>query len=427
MLNRIQLAREQVVDSEAIALLQNRDRYLDALVAVAHYQLRPDLAPAPSFLRKPQLVARVRAVIEEVPMSRSRIAIATAAACSILPMAAGAAVWLFPFVAQAQTVIDGPGVTVNPGAVLLHRAPVRIPNGPAVSGTVILEATLASNGEVSDARVISGPAELRKDALSSVLEWHYQPGPSFAQISIQFAAPATSTATALLAQPSPSAFVPVPRLGAPGGRGPAAPASAVPATFPATVKSINVVGLTPEGEQQLRAQLPLHVGDTVTQSDVDNLRSTLQAFDTHLSRTYLLSAAPGGGSEVTLNIRTLAQPQAAFAPPPPPPPPTAELQNVPPGVQRISSAVQAAKLIQGPKPAYPPIAKQARIQGSVTLQALIAKDGTVQSLQVLSSQNPLLTPAAIDAVKNWVYQPTLLNDEPVAVATTVTVNFSLQD
>ncbi len=115
-----------------------------------------------------------------------------------------------------------------------------------------------------------------------------------------------------------------------------------------------------------------------------------------------------------------------IAPPPPPPPPKVEAPKKPEGPIRQSSGVQAAKCVNCVKPSYPPIAKQARIQGAVVLSAVIAKDGTVEKLTVISSANPLLTPAAMDAVKKWVYIPTILNNEPVEVATEITVNFTLQ-
>jgi protein TonB len=73
---------------------------------------------------------------------------------------------------------------------------------------------------------------------------------------------------------------------------------------------------------------------------------------------------------------------------------------------------------------YPPLARQARIQGTVRLQAIIAKDGTIQSLEVVSG-HPLLVQSALDAVRQWRYQPTLLNGEPVEVSTTVDVIFTL--
>ena len=86
--------------------------------------------------------------------------------------------------------------------------------------------------------------------------------------------------------------------------------------------------------------------------------------------------------------------------------------------------VQAAKLIRQPKPIYPPLAKQARISGHVMLNAIIGKDGTIQNLTVASG-HPLLVQNAMEAVKQWVYQPTLLNGEAVEVVTQIDVNFTL--
>ncbi len=84
-----------------------------------------------------------------------------------------------------------------------------------------------------------------------------------------------------------------------------------------------------------------------------------------------------------------------------------------------------ASLISQTKPVYPPLAKQARIQGIVILEAVIGKDGMVSEIKVLNG-HPLLQQAAIDAVSQWKYKPTLLNGEPVEVVTTVTVNFAFQ-
>ena len=75
-------------------------------------------------------------------------------------------------------------------------------------------------------------------------------------------------------------------------------------------------------------------------------------------------------------------------------------------------------------PAYPPLAKQARIQGTVSFTAIIGTDGTIQNLQLVSG-HPLLVPAAQAAVSQWVYRPTLLNGEPVEVITQIDVNFTL--
>jgi protein TonB len=92
---------------------------------------------------------------------------------------------------------------------------------------------------------------------------------------------------------------------------------------------------------------------------------------------------------------------------------------------RQGGNVQQAKLINMVRPVYPPLAKQARIQGTVRLHAIIAKDGSVIQLEVLPGAHPLLVQSALDAVRQWRYQPTLLNGEPVEVDTTVDVVFSL--
>ncbi|MGA7848899.1 MAG: TonB family protein [Terriglobales bacterium] len=91
---------------------------------------------------------------------------------------------------------------------------------------------------------------------------------------------------------------------------------------------------------------------------------------------------------------------------------------------RVSSGVSTGLLIKKVTPNYPPLAKQARIQGHVLLQAEISKEGTIQNLQLISG-HPMLAPAAIEAVKQWRYKPYLLNGEPVAVETQVDVIFSL--
>jgi len=91
---------------------------------------------------------------------------------------------------------------------------------------------------------------------------------------------------------------------------------------------------------------------------------------------------------------------------------------------RVSSGVQSGLLIRKVNPTYPPLARQARIQGVVILQAQISKDGNIENLQLISG-HPMLAPAAIEAVKQWKYKPYLLNGEPVEVETQVQVNFTL--
>ncbi len=91
---------------------------------------------------------------------------------------------------------------------------------------------------------------------------------------------------------------------------------------------------------------------------------------------------------------------------------------------RVSQGVTQGLKIRDVRPNYPPLARQARIQGSVMLQAVISKDGSIEGLKVLSG-HPMLIPAALDAVKQWKYKPYILNGEPVEVDTQITVNFTL--
>jgi protein TonB len=112
------------------------------------------------------------------------------------------------------------------------------------------------------------------------------------------------------------------------------------------------------------------------------------------------------------------------APPPPPPPPPAAKKDPTPQRIRVGGNVQSAMIIRKTSPTYPQLAKSARVQGVVHLAAVIAKDGTIQELHSLGGP-ALLIQAAMDAVKTWVYRPTMLNGEPVQVETTIDVNFTL--
>ncbi len=86
--------------------------------------------------------------------------------------------------------------------------------------------------------------------------------------------------------------------------------------------------------------------------------------------------------------------------------------------------VMAAQLVFQPKPLYPALAKASRVSGLVRLTAIIRRDGTISELKLVSG-HALLVPAAIDAVRQWVYRPTLLNGEAVEVVTQIDVNFTL--
>ncbi len=453
VLSRIQLAREQVVDREVVRLTENRDSYLDALVAVAEQSLLSDLAPAPLFLRKRQLAERVKEVLKEIPMSKSKLAANLAGACSVTLMAALAAMWLFPFMSPAQTVNDGPGVTVNPGAPLIHRTPIGHPEGTTMTGTVIVEATVNTKGEVTDAHVISGPDELRRTALTSVLQWHYVPGITTAQATINFE-PALAMAVITSSGVRSGTSVTI-SADAPGGRGKsAAPAPAAipapPATgsapipaFPATVKAIAFDGIGPEAEQQIRSLLPVREGSTMSQADAQTITQAIQNYDSHLSASFVFTASDANGR--SMGLRVDVRPSPAGREMMLPPAFAAAFANGRPEVTiRVQSQSAQAQFISVPirdaftpavqpvpdlnltprkrvTPVYPDLAKRARIQGTVKFAATIAPDGTVSQLELISG-HPLLVESAKEAVLQWVYAPSA-----APVQTQVTVNFTLAE
>ncbi len=88
------------------------------------------------------------------------------------------------------------------------------------------------------------------------------------------------------------------------------------------------------------------------------------------------------------------------------------------------SHMMEGNLTRKVQPDYPPLARQARIQGAVVLQAVISREGNIENLQVLSG-HPMLVPSALAAVRQWRYRPYFLNGEAVEVETQVTVNFVL--
>ena len=108
-------------------------------------------------------------------------------------------------------------------------------------------------------------------------------------------------------------------------------------------------------------------------------------------------------------------------PPPPPPPPK---PKAPVGPQRIGGQVAEANLIRRIQPVYPPLAKSARVQGTVEFTATISKEGNIENLQLVRG-HPLLVNAAKEAVLQWKYRPTMLNGSPVEVITDIIVNFTL--
>ncbi|HZT38015.1 MAG TPA: energy transducer TonB [Bryobacteraceae bacterium] len=297
-----------------------------------------------------------------------------------------------PMVATAQVAgaPDSFGIEVNTGPYkLLHRAGVEYPPD-AVPGDVVVSVSVNATGEVTDARVVSGPEPQRSAVLRSVLAWHFStetPLPPSFEVTVRFLPRNT---------PTPSAIVPAP------------PPQGIGKTFP--VKGFDLSGVPESMRGALQAALPVREGDVIDSNRAQEISSALKRLDRHLSWHGSLA---DGIIHVTLVAPGLAARAVLDQPTP--------SQRI-----RVGGNVQEHNLIHKVDPEYPPLARQASIQGTVRFNATIGKDGRVTELQLVSG-HPLLVQAATEAVRQWVYKPTLLNGNPVEVVTTIDVNFTLND
>jgi TonB family protein len=417
MLGEAQLAREQAVDRMVIDATGAREPYLDALLAIAGAPARLDLAPAPLFLKRRHFKQRVVSIVREVRMSKARLISTFAASAAMLAGVCWMITGTLPLTAAPQNVNDAPGVSVATGSTpLIHRSPVMYPAEAltkGVQGNVTVQAKLGSDGSVVDASVVSGPEELRKAALESVLNWHFDHSAagSTQQVSIDFTLPAQSAGA------SGAAVRPM--------------ITSMPANLePKAIKSIEISGLSEEAKGQLLAQLPVHEGDTLSPGDFGKLVNAVRSFDSHLVVAIGAHDLPSG---LDIRIRTqtsigslggIVDLVAGPVPPLPAPPAPGVSVATAPSAIRVGGNVQQANLITQIRPVYPPDAKAARVQGQVRFEATIGADGHVQNLRVVSG-DPLLVNSAMEAVKQWVYKPTLLNGQPVTVVTQVDVNYTL--
>jgi protein TonB len=175
---------------------------------------------------------------------------------------------------------------------------------------------------------------------------------------------------------------------------PPPPAPAAPAAKPMPVENVNPNAAPIEAPKEIKPEAPVPV------AGVEGVVGGVEG------------GVPGGVVGGVVGGLPSAPP-----PPPPPPPPQAPV--------RVGGKIRPPEIVKRVNPIYPPIAQSARVQGVVIIEAIIGPNGRVTEARVLRGQ-PLLDQAALDAVKQWVYTPTLLNNVPVPVIMTVTVNFTLQ-
>ena len=171
--------------------------------------------------------------------------------------------------------------------------------------------------------------------------------------------------------------------------------------------------LTPFKGQQLSSDL------------LREINSALSEVDSHLAVGGIRTGAAGGAATMAIRLTDGTASQAPAAPAPATS--TATFLRRP-ACSAFASAATCRKpgCSEAPAPEYPPLARTARISGVVRFDVLIGTDGRIANDAVGVSGHPLLVSAAQEAVRQWVYQPTLLNGQPVEVQTQVDVNFTLQ-
>jgi TonB family protein len=231
LVHRIRLSREQTVDALVVGLTRARKPYLRALLEIATGGMPPLLGAAPGFLKERQLAYRIELLVKEVRMSKLRLYSSLAGMLGLMLLAGGVAVWSFPLKSaakplsvaanhpaapQASGAIDESDKPLGPDSHLKLQIIKKVnPTYPAdakklgVEGVVVLKATIARDGSVTNLQVVSGPPELVKAALDAVMRWQYAPVEKSVttEVKINFtlardsAAPKPQPASA---QPSPS-------------------------------------------------------------------------------------------------------------------------------------------------------------------------------------------------------------------------------
>lgn len=361
---RIHVTREQAVDAEVAFDGVERDQYLHSLLSSAGLANHPAI-PAHSFVRRPRhLVERVEFLTEVTTMSFRQ----TAASAALATLLSAGAAMLAGYYLPLQLAAQESGAA---GAITWTRP-------HSSEGTVQLEAVLNSDGEVIDARVISGPDELRKAALHNVLGWRASKDASprrTVPITIQF-----RKFGSLPPPPPPPPPPPVDQL---------------------TFEGVDYQGLSPEIQQRASLVMAsLQSGQKLTGEQVSRLRADLLAIDPLLWLG--LNMTP---TTLRLSVSNRSNGQ-------------------PPKQVRLGGNVSFNNLISKVDPVYPPLAKQARIQGTVRFNIVIGREGSVENIELISG-HPLMVEAAREAVAQWKYRPVLLNGLPTPVVTVVDVNFTL--
>ncbi len=469
LLDQVHLAREQVVDREVVELVGDRRSYLDVLLKLARLPMRPALRPVSAVIRSAHLPERVALLVKEAPMSRIRLLVGLAVGGAAVVFAGALAVQAMPLRGtEVATVRPGaavgvaeaampttapasvparaiapasieasagagayeerrqatkPGVTptgqqaprpgmstAKPAPKIVSKVePVYPPDARAnrVQGFVVLEARISPAGLVTDVKVLRSIPLLDQAAIDAVRQWRFEPMPTAAVFTttIRFALDGKGK---LATAEGVSGGV----AGEVAGGAEREAASAMKAF--SALKAVNRVEPDLGGGAALGgAESVVIVGGAVTTSGtVTGLHGisgaaelAQRAVDAVNRWTFV---PPDAEQTLVVGFNAAAQPDRK-----------GEISL------KVGGGVTPPRKTKDVKPVYPPAAAGERVQGIVIIEATIGPDGKVREARVL---RPIegLNEAALTAVLQWEFTPTLLNGVASAVIMTVTVNFTLK-
>jgi TonB family protein len=393
---RIRVTREQVVDASVVALLSNRDEYVRCLVNMSGHDLAPHLSQASAGMLRPrELRARVDAMFQEVQMSRTRFVAAAFVLVAVAGITGWAAVSAMPLRAPQ---VSSPPVAVMPfGGSSSMTSPSRAAplvtshSNPAPTSTASLRQRAESPSNMAPSQnVASGPTAVSGPHRTAA-----------AQVQVAVMAPRRQIKTSYAEYPQDALEK--------GIGGTVLVDIAVNATGDVTTAAVV------SGPQELRASafkaalgLKYEPGPSTTATRVSvDYTLTKSSWGVRIGDTSTRAGARVVQHENYFSMSTVpAAPDAS-------------------GAYRVGANIRPPRKIRDVVPEYPATAKVARVQGVVILEARIDENGNVGDARVLRSI-PLLDQAASDAVKQWKYEPTLMNGVAVPVVMTMTVNFSLR-
>ena len=423
LVSRVQSSREEVVDELTVQLTNARRTYMEALLAFAD---QPTLYPATPFARRRHLFHRMVLISTEAAMSSRRIVGSSVAMAAVLLVTGLYASSRFPLKAEATLLVSSPGQTSqNPPR---DRRPGEA--GPESSRERDLKKAIEADPSkvdlylqlvrLQESRGARTDAEATMQALQRAVPNKPEAAGAVAGFYArngQFDRAVATLEAAATANPSN------------------AEVQQLTAVF-YFEKAFKDQSLT--SEEKLRyldsgiaasdralAARPDYSDALVYKNILLRMKANLET-DPAAKRAMVAEADALRNRAMELK-KTTGQDAMVFVPasgqPPPPPPPPAALVDGQAPV-RVGGNIKPPTKVRDVKPDYPAEAQAAGVQGVVILEVTIDTVGSVFEERVLRGE-PLLVPAALNAVKQWQFQPTLLNGVPVPVIMTVTVNFTL--